>query len=128
MRYNLLRLGVGCATVGQRCLSIAFVEAALLCIWRLLSIARREPFLTTLTVRWVNALILSLAAGTGMLAAISAVLSSGPQTGGGGPAVGLGLMAGMSLGVALVLGVTVWRYRVLQVVRETAKQQRSIQP
>lgn len=58
------------------CLSIAFVEAALLCIWRLLSIARRGSFLTTRTVRWVNALILSLAADPGMLAAISAVLSS----------------------------------------------------
>ena len=37
-------------------------------------------------------------------------------------------MAGMSLVVALVLGVTAWRHRVLQGVRETAKQQRSIQP
>ncbi|MBO0895323.1 hypothetical protein [Arthrobacter sunyaminii] len=65
--------------------------------------------------------------GTGMLAAISAVLTADPQTGGGGPAVGLGLMAGMFLGAAAILGVLVWRGRLLRRVRDAAKQQRRAQ-
>ncbi|MCC9196936.1 DUF2975 domain-containing protein [Arthrobacter sp. zg-Y820] len=108
-------------------LAIACGEAALLCIWRLLTLAGRGAFLTSRTTRWVDALILSLVAGTGMLAAISAVLAADPQTGGGGPAVGLGLMAGMFLGAAVILGVLVWRGRLLQRVRDAAKQQRRAQ-
>lgn len=108
-------------------LAIACGEAALLCIWRLLTLARTGAFLTSRTTRWVDALILSLITGTGMLAAISAVLTRDPQTGGGGPAVGLGLMAGIFLGAAAVLGVMTWRGRLLQSVRDAPKQQRSVQ-
>ncbi|MDK1361943.1 DUF2975 domain-containing protein [Arthrobacter sp. zg-Y1219] len=108
-------------------LAIVCGEAALLCIWRLLTLAGRGAFLTSRTTRWVDALILSLAAGTGMLAAITVVLAADPQTGGGGPTVGLGLMAGMFLGAAAILGVLVWRGQLLQRVRDAAKQQRRAQ-
>lgn len=104
-------------------LAIACGEAALLCIWRLLSLARHGTFLTNRSVRWVDALILSLAAGTGVLAVISGILTRDPQTGGGGPAVGLGLMAGMFLGAAAVLGVVLWRSRLQQSVRDGAVEQ-----
>ncbi|MCC3269492.1 DUF2975 domain-containing protein [Arthrobacter gengyunqii] len=107
--------------------AIACGEAALVCIWRLLTLSGRGAFLTSRTTRWVDALVLSLVAGTGMLAAISAVLTADPQTGGGGPAVGLGLMAGMFLGAAAILGLLVWRGRLLQSVRDAAKQQRRVQ-
>ena len=106
-------------------LAIACGEAALLCIWRLLSLARRGTFLTKRAMHWVDALILSLVAGTGMLAAISGILARDPQTGGGGPAVGLGLMAGMFLGVAAILGTAVWRSRLQQSIGGAATQQRS---
>ena len=106
-------------------LAIACGEAALLCIWRLLSLARHGTFLTNRSVRWVDALILSLVAGTGMLAVISGILTRDPQTGGGGPAVGLGLMAGMFLGVAAILGTAVWRSRLQQSIGGAATQQRS---
>lgn len=109
-------------------LAIAGGEATLLCIWRLLSLARRGALLSIRAIRWTDMLILALVAGTGLLAAISIVLARDPQTGSGGPAVGLGLMAGICLGAAAVIGVVVWRGRLLQSVRGAAAQQRRVQP
>lgn len=103
-------------------LAIACGEAVLLCIWRLLTLARRGTFLTNRAMQWADALILSLVAGTGLLAVIFGILDRDPQTGGGGPAVGLGLMAGMFLGAAAVLGAAVWRSRLRQRIRDVSEQ------
>ncbi|WAP50580.1 DUF2975 domain-containing protein [Arthrobacter sp. ATA002] len=98
-------------------LAIACGQAALLCIWQLVSGAGRGASPTRRTLRWTDGLILALVAGTGILAAVAAVLARDPQTGGGGPVVGLGLMAGMFLGAAAVLGLMVWRARLVQSIR-----------
>lgn len=92
-------------------LAVACVEAALVCFWRILTMAGQDRLRRRASLRWFSALVLSLLAAAGLMAAILGVITEADQ-GTGGPIPPLALLLGIGGCTAAALIVMV-RYRQL---------------
>ena len=92
-------------------LAVACVEAALVCLWRILTLAGQDRLRQRASHRWFTTLVLSLLAAAGLMAAILAVITEADQ-GTGGPIPPLALLVGIGgcTGAALIAMV---KYRQL---------------
>lgn len=92
-------------------LAVACVEAALVCLWRLLTLAGQDRLRRRDSRPWFITLVLSLLAAAGLMGAILAVITEADQ-GTGGPIPPLALLLGVG-GCAAAALIGMAKYRQL---------------
>ena len=93
-------------------LSVACVEAALVCLWRMLTLAGQKRTPGRPFGRWLNALAVSLLAAAALMGAILAVITEADQ-GTGGPIPPLALLLGIG-GCSLAALIALFKRHQLQ--------------
>ncbi|WP_342025124.1 DUF2975 domain-containing protein [Arthrobacter citreus] len=92
-------------------LAVACVEASLVCLWRILTLAGQDRLRRRASFRWFRSLVSSLLAAAGLMAAILAVITEADQ-GTGGPIPPLALLLGIG-GCTCAALIVMVKYRQL---------------